>query len=80
MISGAYHRSDPRCESIVGSACNEPPSVACTRRAGLIVEDAFGFLSLRNVDALIFFASFGFREFEAFFCPMRSFRGDFWMG
>ena len=80
MISGAYYRSDPRCESIVGSACNEPPSVACTRRAGLIVEDAFGFLSLRNVDALIFFASFGFREFEAFFCPMRSFRGDFWMG
>ena len=46
----------------------------------MIVEDAFGFLSLRNVDALIFFASFGFREFEAFFCPMRSFRGDFWMG
>ena len=65
MISGAYHRSDPRCESIVGSACNKPPSVA--RRAGLIVEDAFGFLSLRNVDALIFFASFGFRESEAFF-------------
>lgn len=58
MTFGAYHRSDPRCESIVGSAWNKPPSVA--RRAGLIVADAFGLL------ALMFFVSFAFREFEAF--------------
>ena len=44
MTSSAYHRSDPRCESIVGSAWNKPPSVA--RRAGLIVADVFGLLYL----------------------------------